>query len=367
MRIVFIVIFFLNLNSFAQNKELSVLTCGPGNELYSTFGHSAFRLKDPGKGIDRVYNYGMFDFNTQGFYIKFIQGKLPYMLGAYDYSHFYRSYAREGRWIKEQKLDLSEQELNKIIAYLNHNATGDNRFYMYDFFKDNCATKIPEVLNNNISRSIEYNYEFYRSEDTYRILLHNKLKQKPWSKFGIDLALGSLIDQPLNPKDYQFLPDYLMHSLNGSAISGVPKTLLVEKLVQQNNLISSPSLIFLGLLVLGFLWTYFSLKNTFFDIPLFTIVSAAGLILLFLWFGTDHYATKMNWNVLWLSPITLLAYIKNNKFLVHLSIGMILVCLILDLTGIQILPQGSYFLMILISLRLLNRSYDLSILKRASS
>ena len=367
MRFSFLFIIFLSLNSQGQNKELSVLTCGPGTELYSTFGHSAFRLKDPSRGIDRVYNYGMFDFRTEGFYLKFVQGKLPYMLGAYDYSHFYRSYSQEGRWIKEQKLDLTQEELNQIVSFLNHNATGDNRFYMYDFFKDNCATKIAEVLNKNLDRPVNYNFDFFNSEDTYRTLLHGKLENKAWSKFGIDLALGSLIDKDLNPQDYQFLPDYLMQSFNGSAVAGEPKTLLNEKFEEQKSLISSPYLIFLGLLILGILWTYFSLSPVYFDLPLFFTVAVIGIILMFLWFGTDHYATKMNWNILWLSPIPLIAYFRKNKFLVHLSIGLMILCLVLDIIGAQVLPEGSYFLMSLMGLRLLERTYDLSKLKRASS
>lgn len=341
----------------AQEVQISVLTCGPGEELYSTFGHTAFRVQYPKYNIDRVYNYGMFDFQTPGFYTKFVRGKLPYMLGAYDYSKFYRSYAYEGRFIKEQVLNLNDQEKQNIINYLNNNAKVENRYYMYDFFRDNCATKIAEVLEKNIDRELKYNFSYYKESDTYRKLLHEKLENSPWEKFGIDLALGSIIDKELSPQDYQFLPDYLMLSLENSSVAGKPKTLLESR--ENSNTpstISNPNVLFWGIFVLGLLWTYFSLSSKLFDWLLYGSAAIAGLLLLFLWFGTDHYATKLNWNVLWLNPFLLYAWLKRKDVLVHIAIGILILPLILNVSGYQVLPEGAILIIATLAIRLINQS-----------
>src|SRR5690606_22569898 len=137
----------------SPRAEISIITCGPGEELYSSFGHSAFRVKDPALKLDFAYNYGTFDFNKPNFYIKFAQGKLLYELSVSYFEDFVYNYKIEGRWVKEQVLNLSQDEKNQLFNFLNINAQPENKEYLYDFFFDNCSTKIrdvlEEVLNNN--------------------------------------------------------------------------------------------------------------------------------------------------------------------------------------------------------------------------
>ena len=108
-------------NSFAQQitdlAEISIITCAPGDELYSTFGHTAIRVKDPVKRIDNVYNYGTFNFETPNFYMKFLRGKLDYMLSVSPYKYFVISYMNENRWIKEQVLNLSISQKKDIYSF----------------------------------------------------------------------------------------------------------------------------------------------------------------------------------------------------------------------------------------------------------
>lgn len=118
----------------SDSAEISVITCGPGDEVYSAFGHSAFRIKDAENGLDKVYNYGTFDFDTPNFYGKFAQGNLLYLLGSYDFGRFVKTYYREGRWVKAQVLDISHSEVQACYDFLENNFLPENRAYLYDYF-----------------------------------------------------------------------------------------------------------------------------------------------------------------------------------------------------------------------------------------
>jgi hypothetical protein len=129
MKKLFVLFILFSFASNAQNiqlspqAEISVITCGPGyNELYATFGHSAFRVHDIRNKIDKVYNYGTFNFNTPNFYLKFTQGKLLYDLGVYPFGAFLQSYHRDNRWVKGQVLDLTTAEVQKVYDFLENNA-----------------------------------------------------------------------------------------------------------------------------------------------------------------------------------------------------------------------------------------------------
>ncbi len=388
MRVIISLLFFLNFLLFpclshsqdiSQDAKLSVLTCGPGSELYSSFGHSAIRLQDPTNKIDVVFNYGTFDFQTPGFYMKFIRGKLPYALSRQRFSSFYRNYQLEDRWIKEQELALSVSERQKLVQFLSNNAKPENRLYFYDFFKDNCSTKIADVLNENLTTLPEYNFDFYNVKWTYRDLLHQYLGEKAWAKFGIDLALGSLIDRKIGPKDYQFLPDYLMASLNGmkeneKVVSAEPKDLWKARLqTKQPHSISNPVVVLWGLFFLAIVLTVNDFKkesiHLLFNRILFLLAGLTGCILLFLWFGTDHYATKINLNILVLSPIFLFLLSDKRKLgliSLYLVSGLI-IAIIVDVLAIQKLPDGFFLLIATLALRIGYRYYFLSKLDKAKS
>ncbi|MCD6555811.1 MAG: DUF4105 domain-containing protein, partial [Bacteroidales bacterium] len=147
--LLFIVFFLISEINFGQvlspYAEVSIITCAPGNELYSTFGHSAIRIKDPVLRIDNVYNYGTFNFETPGFYMKFTRGKLDYMLSVSPYRYFVMSYIQEKRAIKEQVLNLSCPQKTIIFHALKINALPENMYYRYDFLKDNCSTRVLKI------------------------------------------------------------------------------------------------------------------------------------------------------------------------------------------------------------------------------
>lgn len=301
----------------SDDAEVSVLTFGPGKSLNDAFGHNAFRIKDGTKGIDVVYGYGQYDFDAPNFYLKFARGKLNYLISRHFFSDIFNYYSRENRTIKEQILNLSIEQKQKLFDYLENNYKPENRKYLYDFFYDNCATKIRDVLstisNNTISFEKPKNFE----QKTFRDLIYEHVDKNSWGSLGIDIALGSVIDREALANEYMFLPKYI-HSFfevakinaNGGLVKS--STVLYEKKEDNSasNFLLSPFVIF-GLLSVAILFITFrdykgNKRTKWLDITLFSLTGIIGILLLFLWFGTDHTATWQNYNLLWALPFNVL-------------------------------------------------------------
>ena len=153
--------FFLLLPSAGQapansndSIRLSLLTCAPGEEIYSLFGHTAIRYENPSQGIDAVFNYGLFSFNTPNFIFRFSLGETDYQLGVTDYEHFAAEYAFYGRSVWQQTLNLTDEEKTKLIQLLQENYRPENRVYRYNFFYDNCATRPRDKIEESIAGKV---------------------------------------------------------------------------------------------------------------------------------------------------------------------------------------------------------------------
>ncbi len=351
--------------------QVSVITCGPGTELYSTFGHSAFRIKDPVSGLDRVYNYGTFNFNTPNFYVKFVRGKLLYELRAYDFGNFLRSYHEENRWVKEQVLDLKNKQAQKIFDFLENNAKPENRAYKYDFFYDNCSTKMMGVLEQVLGTDLVFYPNFEEDNYTHRQLIQMYLGELPWSDFGIDLALGSVIDRDISSKYYMFLPDYV---LKGVGASGIKEADKIKPLVKDtNSILNSEPIINKGWSITPF-WLFTILavavilisirdfkkriRNKLLDYILFLSTGLTGLVILLLWFATDHSATANNLNILWaFAPNFVFAFLihKNRSYYSHYIIFLLA---LLDMAAVLWIAKMQVFSIALLPiLVLLNVRY----------
>lgn len=304
---------------FGQNPELtplskiSVLTCGSGEELYASFGHSAFRVQDTSLGIDVVYNYGVFDDTSKYFYLKFIQGQMDYRLARQRSSRFLAEYEFYNRWVKEQNLDLNIDERNELFKFLENNYLPENQVYSYDFFYDNCSTKVWDVLQATFGKKIIFAENYLSKQYTFRQLIHQNLQTNSWSAFGIDLALGSVIDKLATPKEHMYLPKYTMEQLRYSnkgedLLAPNEEVLYMSKPLEKANAIFTSPLFWLLVIMLVVVFvTYMDFKknrrSSWLDFVLFFITGLAGLLLLFLWFLTDHSQTVSNFNVLWVFPI----------------------------------------------------------------
>lgn len=379
-KLVFLLFFFLGI-AFGQNDSqiqlspeatFSVITCGPGSELYSTFGHNAFRLKDPVYNYDVVYNYGTFDFNTPFFYIKFAQGKLPYQLGRSSFKRFVYTYKYEKRWVKEQVLNLTPNQVQTLLAYLENNYKEENRSYKYDFFFNNCATKIREVLLNNFSDEIKFTYNHITTEKTFRDLIYDYVEKNSWSSFGIDIALGAVIDRKATKAEYDFLPDYVFKVIenatlqNGESLVKEVNVILKEPQNAQEtgSFALSPyfinSILLLIVLIITFLDFKHKKRTRWLDAALMLITGLGGIMVLLLWFATDHSMTASNWNLLWLFPINLLFIrkflskqkeAKNHWKYTALLIGLIVILLFLWLIQFQVFAFAAIPLLVMLLVR----------------
>ncbi|MEY2705293.1 MAG: hypothetical protein RL407_1355 [Bacteroidota bacterium] len=342
----------------AQFFEVSLLTCDPGNELYSSFGHSAIRVREFGSdGRDMVFNFGTFDFNTPNFYGKFATGKLNYMLSVSSYSDFIIAYDHYQRGVREQVLDLNPEQKDFLVQHLNALYDPSRRYYKYDFFFNNCATKIRDAFEIAMGDQLVWNDTLSTSEKTFRQLIDEYVQQPlPWADLGIDLALGAVIDRPATPREAQFLPEYMEQAFARATVVGdgpsrplVKESRVILEFPKEEPQLSSfnPYYFFWGIAFVYGLFTWLGYrKGRLFkglDYLLYGITGILGIVVAFLWFFTDHTATLWNWNLLWAFPGHLvlvwglaarpgISWIAN--YLLIVLIGTVL-ALVLWLLGLQ--------------------------------
>ena len=212
---------FSNGQAIASGNDsirLSLLTCAPGEEIYSLFGHTAIRYEDPANGIDAVFNYGLFSFNTPNFILRFSLCLTDYQLGATDYARFAAEYAFDGRSVWQQTLNLSKEEKAELIRLLQENYLPENRVYRYNFFYDNCATRPRDKIEESIDGKVIYPAEPQDGSLSFRDIVHQYCKGHPWARFGIDLCIGSEADRPITQRQMMFAPFYLMDAFAGAQI-----------------------------------------------------------------------------------------------------------------------------------------------------
>jgi len=361
--------FLLIINSisaqFSEDAQISVLTCGSGSELYEAFGHTAIRVCDTAQHIDIVYNYGIFDFNTDYFYLKFAQGKLLYLLDRTSFEWFLREYTYYGREVYEQILNFSPQEKQTFFQLIEENYKPENRYYQYDFFQDNCATRVRDIVSNSLVNRKFPQITFTKTEQSFRELFLPYTQHFLWWRLGIDIALGSAADKKASMWDCMYLPDDLMNQLDTTLLSPTSVPLIESKrmILGQSKIQHEPSLIspdwvfwilFLVIVLLSF--TEWKKKKYFkwIDIILFICVGIVSFLVFDLWFVSDHSATKGNWNILWANPLFfyLLFRLRKTQYLV---LWTLTTCLLFFLLGFCFLPQHFNTAFIPINLMLIVR------------
>lgn len=317
---------FFSFLSFSQNPnlkseaEISIITIGPGNSLNDAFGHNAFRVRSG--YVDIVYDYGRYPFNDPNFILNFARGKLKYSQGKEPFYSFLRRYVRHDRTIKEQVLDLSYEQKRALYSFLIENNKPENKDYLYDFFYDNCATKMRDVAEQVLNSNIVYKTpESYKSE-TFRQLINNNLNWNSWGSLGINIALGSVIDKPATPREYMFLPEFIFQSFENASFKNTGKPLVKSSSIvykqkeafAASSFFTSPLFVFSLISIFIIYITYNNSKNSkrsvWLDISLFGLTGIIGVFILLLWFATDHTATAYNYNLLWAFPLSLFAIIQ---------------------------------------------------------
>lgn len=318
-------IFYLASAQDSCNLRVSLLTCAPGKELYSTFGHTALRVKDEARGADYIFNYGTFEFGPD-FYTKFIRGKLLYFLSVENFNDFIYEYQLQSRSIREQMLQLSCDEKEKLYAALQTNAQEPNRYYKYDFLFDNCTTRAGDIVAKNAGSPVVFKNILPKEHPSFRNLIHSYLiaGHQYWSKLGIDILLGAKLDRQVTNREAMFLPDYLLKGFDSASVNKhplvtPPQTILEMPSPLKNKSFFTPAVVFclLLLIIVGISFSHSSLARSvivIFDFLFFFALGLAGILLLFMWFGTDHKVCQNNYNLFWALPTNvLMAFFVHNK------------------------------------------------------
>ena len=382
MRIKLILIIALllgNMPLFAQwqlseEAEIHIVTCGPyQGELYSAFGHSAIRVTDPGSGIDIIYNYGIFNYNQPNFYLNFARGYMYYKLAASAYEGFRNYYISENRYIHEQVINLSPLQKQTVFNFLQWNARPENSQYRYDYFYDNCATRVRDVFTDILQDSIRFDSSYAKTGYTVRELCDMYLGYQPWGDLGIDLCLGMPMDRKMSTYQYMFLPDYVEAGFDQSQVYRegkwqplVKETKLTYESRPENppSTLWNPALLFWLVFLAGAVITYLGYRRKklliWWDVIIFSIVGLVGWLLLALWLFTDHEAAARNLNLLWALPfhfplVLILSLGKRRLLAYYMRITAMIYFAVLVLWGF--LPQDLHYSLIPLVLLLLVRSF----------
>ena len=343
--------------------RISLLTCGPGDdEIWEVFGHTALRVIDSAEHTDLVYNYGTFDYGPD-FEMQFMRGKLLYSLAIQEYKDFVQEYIDAKRSVEEQVLMLNDLQKEHIYAFMEWNADPENKYYKYDFFFDNCATRIrdifprPEVFGKSFTfgQTIPPN-----SRITFRDIINQYFYRDHWTRLGVNILLGSRIDKVMTNSDIMFLPDYLRDGVGGATVNGrkiAPDTVLILPGTKaQPAGINYAFLLTLSIAILtiaGLSFRRLRVLGRIMSALLLFVTGLLGCLILVMWFGTDHQGCRDNFNLLWCLPTNIFVAFFNPKGkgkYALIAMLLILVSLLLDIfkvQGLTILELSPLFLALL--------------------
>jgi len=382
--------------AWLDSVNISLLTCGPGEEVWSFYGHTALRIEDLAHGNDLAVNWGMFSFKQDYFILRFVFGLTDYQIGIFPMSDFIAEYSAEGRWVLQQRLALTRAEKWKIMQAIDINYQAENRTYRYNFFFDNCTTRARNMIIDNLGAHVT-NFKNMDAQSTYRTEIHRWNENHRWARFGNDLLLGYMADRPLNKKEWEFLPvnlckDFATEARKDTArqepimetMSSVQNYI---KLVDSTRYIVAPQakvaetesitprmiagMIAVIVILLSFI-EFRSKKNLWcLDTVLLLATGLPGLILLAMVFS-QHPTVQVNFQMLILNPLNLVFVWKTAKKLrkgkIHwyynLWGGLIVLALFMQIW--QDYAEGMVILALSLLMRYALRStaYDLKLFKK---
>lgn len=308
--------------SYAQKRDsiqFSLLTCSPGTEIYSLFGHTAIRYQNYTQNKDIVFNYGMFSFSSPNFIYRFVKGETDYQLGVNDFRSFEAEYMFRGSSVYQQILNLTYEEKLKLQNLLFTNYLPQNRVYRYNYFYDNCTTRARDQIEKCIDGNVEYPTSV--PDKTFRGIIHEFTKGFDWEEFGIDLCLGAGADKPIGIRQQMFSPFYMRSFAESAFIKDEngntrPLVLREEVVVDADDVDAADSsfpfspiacatfFLFLNV-VIAFVQIVRKKIYWFWDLILYLSQGLAGCIIAFLFFFSIHPTVDSNWLILLFNPIPL--------------------------------------------------------------
>jgi hypothetical protein len=295
------------LPRLSNGAEVSLITYTPGEELYQSFGHSAIRVRDDLLGMDRLYNFGVFDFETPNFYVNFAHGDLRYQLAVSQADEEIRIVGAYGQGVAELPLNLSLPQRQALFEALEVNLLPENRFYLYDFILDNCSTRPRDVIERITGGTIVLRDA---GKQTFRDMLDPYFTRMPWVGLGVSLLMGAKIDRPASPREACFLPESLERAVQSSKIgrqnlAGEKREIFPAGILSGSSPFLSPVYIFWSGGVLWFLfWLLRRKGHSRWPTALaLMILGLLGTFVFVLSFWTHLWVLHENYNLLWLVPL----------------------------------------------------------------
>ena len=304
--------------------QVTLVTCDPGPDAYQMFGHTAIRIKDLNNpDYDLVYNYGVFDSRRDNFIYYFVKGETDYVLSVDPARLFLDRYThRFGIPMREQFLNINDQEKLELTKLLEINAHPDNRTYRYNFLYDNCTTRATNIIEKALEKcGVQLKYETKSKEyekTTFRQVLHRFTAVAPWTEFGIDFVLGAEVDKPRSQREQMFIPSVYEAELDkaqmvgqdGKPVKMVAMKRNIEPMVEMAKTPDFPlspfatfSVVLLFVIIMAFVDIRRKKLSIWMDIAGFFIRGLAGFLVAFLFFFSEHPAVGSNWLVLAFNPI----------------------------------------------------------------
>lgn len=285
---------------------ISLLSCSPGEELYARYGHTAIRLQDTENHIDAVFNYGVFSFNTDNFYWKFVKGETYYYLGIEPTRYFLADYEEEKRPVYEQYINFTDSQARAFAEALAINYRPENRSYLYNFVFDNCATRPYNMLKRVFGDTIISSYDEWEG-CTYRKYLQHYTGAHSWEDFAINMIFGRRADIPMHGEDRLFLPEGLMYFLQSATLSdGTPVVRVTTPELAPFEIAKVPwyKTWFVGLAAFILLMLWVNLVDLrrgkwswYVDVPFILVYAIFFAIAIFLTFFSIHPLVGFNWRL----------------------------------------------------------------------
>jgi hypothetical protein len=307
----------------SPNTQISIFTCGRGEELYSTFGHTALRIKDSENELDVVYNYGYFDFRTDNFYFKFVKGDLQYFMNVTSYEDFIFEYQTDKREVVEQTLNLPLEKKQQLFNALNSALLSSEKFYTYKFIDRNCTSMIVDKINGVLGKK-----EIEKVDDksiSYRKLLYPYFEDFFWYKLGINIIFGAKTDAKA---EKLFLPVELENSLDKATIDGKPLVSKKEIVVNEDKTQHAFSILNSIYLICTLLLILLVINKRFLLVSYLFVAGILGVFLCVVGFYSEHQELLWNYNALLFNPLFILIPFVKNSFLKKVTITLLLMLLI---------------------------------------
>jgi len=296
---------------------VSLVTVGPGETYWQRFGHNAILIQDhsaPDGPQAISYNYGMFDFEQENFLLNFLRGRLLYRMEAFEGAGDLAWYLDSGRRVTIQRLDLAPDEITDLIAFLEWNRQPDNAEYLYDYFFDNCSTRVRDALDRVLGGTLADRFDEAPAATTLRWHVRRLTSPQAWLYLGTHLGLGRPVDRPIDRWDEFFIPMELADGLasvrrtDGAPLVRSTRVLAEGRVAESSQAPRSwPWLLLTGMFLGALAWRFRVVAGAWWTVSGLLGLGLAALSL------TDHQAAWWNQNLLLFSPLALIVVLAPKR------------------------------------------------------